>query len=587
MFDGLIRKWWTLLYNLTKMIAWLLGLLYDFFSKAVGLDTVDYGGKKMTLLNVIFRNSVVSRAYWTMAIIGIGLCFFFTILAVIRKIFDDTDEVKSSLGQMLTQSLKSIILICTMSLIMSLALSFTASLMQGVQIAFFSNTQEPTESDPKTFSKTEYATMARVMNTIGNYSLNPSYDSRYNINSCYNAIRADLAKLKSEGTFGVRYETPDVINNKSHYWQEALQKIVIAAPSLDEDVTMDEYNKALATAIEDVMDNLRNNKQFQPLKEYACSSTADDSANIELDRVALLVGTLDASYDADYNGNKASIKDMLRSPFYYNTADHDLYDTDTMWSFFDLSEYHYVFVLFMILIMIWDMAGILLTTIARIFNMAVLFIVSPPFIAMSPLDNGAKFKQWKTSFMIQCFNVFGTLVAIDLIVTFIPIVMSNDLQIFDNTIANYLAKLVIIWGGLSAAKKAANLVNGILGENAGMTSADSLKMDGAAGAMTGVIGSAAGFAGSAAGWMTGAKFLKMGAELTGQNFKDRFRDKLPFHAKREQKSEKMGPQEAFDKLKEMGYGDLGGLNDDGGGGDKNKPVPSKFAGNDHLDKDSE
>ena len=77
MFDGLIRKWWTLLYNLTKMIAWLLGLLYDFFSKAVGLDTVDYGGKKMTLLNVIFRNSVVSRAYWTMAIIGIGLCFFF------------------------------------------------------------------------------------------------------------------------------------------------------------------------------------------------------------------------------------------------------------------------------------------------------------------------------------------------------------------------------------------------------------------------------------------------------------------------------------------------------------------------------
>ncbi len=504
--------WWSRCYDVTKAISWLLGVLYDLFEKAVGLDTVSYDGQDITLLQIVFSHSAISRAYWTMAIIGIGLCFFFTILAVLKKMADTNDEVKSSLGQMLTRCLQSIIIICAMSMIMSMAMYFTSTLMEGVNIAFFSSTDEPTASDPKTYSKEEYATMARVMNTIGNYSLNPSYDSRYNINSCYNAIRADLLSLKEAGTFSVQYETPDILNEKEHYWQEALQKIVVAAPSLQQDITIDKYNEALSTAIENVMEEIKNDKQFLPLEKYAASAVGDNSSNIELDRLVLLVGTLDASYDSEYNGTEASVTDLLRAPFYYNTSDHDVYNTEHMWNSFDLSEYHFVYVLFMAVVMAWNMANILLTAIARIFNMAILYIASPPIIATAPLDDGAKFKQWRIAFMIQCFSVFGIVVAIDLMITFIPIIMSNQLVIFDSTIPNYLAKLVIIWAGLSAARKASSLITGIIGENVAMTAGESLHYDEEARDMR-----------KAAGYMSGGKVV----ETMFNNAKERAKEHLP------------------------------------------------------------
>ena len=554
-FNAIIRFWWNLCYGITRGAAWILGLLYDLFEKAVGLDTVTYQGKDLTLLQIIFSNTTITRVYWVMAIIGIGLCFFFTILAVIRKTFDSYDEVKASLGQILTRCFTCIIIICSMSVIMSMAMYFTSSLMEGVQIAFFSNTEEASTSDPKTYTRTEYAAMARVMNTIGNYSLNPSYNSSYNINSCYNAIRSDLALLEDAGTFSVSYETPDVLHKQNHYWQEALQKIVLAAPSLTEDIALDKSNSTLSTAIVDVMNELKNDKQFLPLENYASSVVTTNSNNIELDRIVLLVGTLDASYDSKYNGANASIKDLLRAPFYYNNANHNLYSVNNMWDSFDLSEYHYIYVLFMTIVMILNMAGILMTAIARIFNMAMLYIVSPPIIATAPLDDGAKFKQWRVAFMIQCFSVFGTMVSIDLIVTFIPIIMSNDLVIFDSTIANYLAKLVIIWGGMAASQKAAALVGSILGESAGMSAFDALRMDEAAGGLS-----------SAAAYMTGGKILS----TIGDNIIERGKDKLPFSAARaaaKGSRDSGGSQGSSDGGGTAGGGDsAGGGNASAGGG---------------------
>lgn len=522
MFDGLFRFFWNALYGLTKFIAWIVGLLYNCFEIAIGLDTVTYeGDSSKTLLEIVFGHSYISRAFWTMAIIGIALCFFFTILSVIRKMFDSSDEVKASLGQILTQSFKSILIILCMSLVMKMTLYFSSTLMKSIQLAFFSNTSVATQTEPKTYTKTEYATMARVLNTIGNYSLNSSYNSRYNINSCYNAIRADLESLNSQGTFSVRYETPDVLNKKEHYWQEALQKIVLAAPTLTSDIPLDEYNATLTEAITNVMEELKNDKSFQPLEKYASSIQGANSEDIALDRILLLVGTLDAANDSDYNGNKASITDIVRAPYYYADKGHDVYSNDDMWKSFDLSDFSYVTIIFMAIMIIYNMAEILLTAIARIFNMAVLYIVSPPLIAMSPLDNGSKFKQWRTSFMVQAFSVFGTLIAIDVVITFIPIIMSSDLVIFNNVVTNYMAKLVICWGAFAAAKKAGNLVSGILAENASMTAADSLKMGDAAGAMTGaVLGTA--------GYVSGAKAISGIAGMTWDNAKATIQSKLPW-----------------------------------------------------------
>ena len=77
-------------------------------------------------------------------------------------------------------------------------------------------------------------------------------------------------------------------------------------------------------------------------------------------------------------------------------------------------------------------------------------------------------KQWTTAFVIQCFGVFGTIIAMRVMLLFIPIVIDNNLLLFDNYVLNLMAKVIIILGGMETAKRASGMVTGILADNAGM-----------------------------------------------------------------------------------------------------------------------
>ena len=48
--------------------------------------------------------------------------------------------------------------------------------------------------------------MARIYNVIGNHAINASYDSRMNVNSCFNEIRSDMLILERKGVFDFDYD---------------------------------------------------------------------------------------------------------------------------------------------------------------------------------------------------------------------------------------------------------------------------------------------------------------------------------------------------------------------------------------------
>ena len=96
------------IYSIVEVICWFMGKLYSCFAIVAGMESVTYTSadgevSHPTLLSLVFQNSTLQNAYWGMALLGVALCFFFTILAVIRKIFDTDGQVKSSLGGILTQ----------------------------------------------------------------------------------------------------------------------------------------------------------------------------------------------------------------------------------------------------------------------------------------------------------------------------------------------------------------------------------------------------------------------------------------------------------------------------------------------------
>ena len=465
-----------LLYYIAVSCCWLIDLLYSMFEVMAGLSKVSYNGDFDYLINIFFSNTTVSKIYWGMALIGLAAGFAFAIAAVIKKLFDMGEREKRSYGQILTGLFKSALTILCMSLIITMVLNATTLLMQQINYVFI-NADDLGEEKSITYTDEEYAAMARALNTIGNFSLNPSYNNRYNLNKCFNEVRLDLQYLKQQGVFDFHYVTTDVEGNTIATWQSALQKIANSA-SLDRDLSMDVYHESVSNAILQTMDLLKVNGSFKPLEEYQRHYQPSRSS-LSMDRLLFLMATMRAAKNDDYNINP-SLTDPLRGAYYY--GEKSMYDLNTVNEDFDIgiAAFDYLILLLTCYKMLEMLATIILNCVGRIFNMLLLYLISPLILAVSPLDDGAKFKQWTTAFIVQSFSVFGTVISMRVFMLFMPLVVDSNLVLFTNPIANILAKLIIVLGAFEVAEKATSLITGILADNAGWQSITAGDMSGTA-----------------------------------------------------------------------------------------------------------
>ena len=496
-----------LLYYLDVALCWIVELLYKMFSVFAGVSEISYHDgaleRKDYLLNYFFHHESIKNVYWDMAMIGIALCFFFTIIAVIKKAGDLDGKQQHSYGQILRGTAKSVIVILLMTAIMTAAITATNVLMSAITTAF-NRSDNADQRDSIVFTEDQYATMARVLNTIGNYSLSSSSTSRYNINSCYNEIRPDLEWLQGQGVFDFYYEDVDENGNPIESWQSALQKIVNAA-DLRYDMNMDVYNASVSHAITDVMETINSNASFRPWASYERKEVFD-TTQTPMDVIVFLMGTSEAANNEEFN-KAPSLTDNLRGPYY--SGSKSIYDIDEVSDDFDIAVGkmdHLIIVVGAIKIIV-DLAICTLNAVARIFNLLLLYLISPLVISVSPMDNGGKFKQWTTAFIIQCLGILGIVISMRLLILYLPIISNSDLELFDNQVMNMLGKLLLLLGGTEAAKRANGLITGILADNAGMQSIAAGDMSSVA---TGALGKTAAFAGGVVAGAAG-----FAADVTG------------------------------------------------------------------------
>ena len=226
---------------------------------------------------------------------------------------------------------------------------------------------------------------------------------------------------------------------------------------------------------------------------------------VHLDRMVFLLGTFRAAKNSAFNEHPA-FDDALRGPYFYEDG-RSIHNYDQVNDDFYIGfQTDYLLVWFASIALIFNLVVIILNCVARIFNLLLLYIIAPPFIASAPLDNGGKLRQWTTAFTIQSLSVFGTVIAMQLMLIYLPIVASPELVLFkDRPMLNAIAQIMLVYGGSEAAKKAGSLVTGILADQAGMEAIRSGDMSGAAGRMinkatsaaSGALGMAAGVAGFA------------------------------------------------------------------------------------------
>ncbi|MBR3719754.1 MAG: hypothetical protein IKN20_07830, partial [Firmicutes bacterium] len=125
-----------LCYIVEAALCRIINIFTQLFVVFAGLERASYNGKHDFLMNIFFDNKAINNIYWAMALIGVVLTFAFTIWAVIRKLFDASGKVQQSFGQILTGTVRSIVLIMGLTVVMNVVITSTNVLMQQINYIF-------------------------------------------------------------------------------------------------------------------------------------------------------------------------------------------------------------------------------------------------------------------------------------------------------------------------------------------------------------------------------------------------------------------------------------------------------------------
>ncbi len=602
-----------LLYLIETVILRILKLVEDSMMVFTGERTVTYNTEDTTLIDVFFNHGAIRGIYTGIAIIGIMFAFAFAIIAVVRKIGDLRDKQQGvTLGGIIGNLLKSILLIVGMNAIMIVALSVTNVLTRSVSEAI-TNNNVVADDNKIVFTDEMYAAMGRVINTIGNYSLNPSWRSRYNLNACYNDIRGDLQFLAEKGVFNFHYVSYNDKKEVVPTWQSVMEELA-AAYDYREEAMLDAYDDGLTNALLNAMDILRANPTMMVLKSYErkVDMETKDTEVVPMDRIIFLIGTMGtvgdqaAARNSAYN-YKPDFFDSVRQPFYY--GEKSIYKWDDVKAAFNPSPAYmnYILVYVISIAILMEMLVIIVTCAVRLFNLLALYIASPLVISAMPLDDGGKFKQWTTAFIVQLLGVVGMVLSMRLFLMFLPIVWGSSLSISSSKILECIIKAVITYGGITAVNKVNSIFTGILADQAGYQAIlagdvrnevqgsavgralNSVSGSAVGGAVAGAVGGAAknmagkwaGKAAEATGLASVGRAIRGAAEAVGI-VKEHDKSKDPAHV---QHTRERGRQRDMNSLKaDIDYADKNHTHRDGSALKKNELNHMKATYN-HMEKD--
>ena len=148
-------------------------------------------------------------------------------------------------------------------------------------------------------------------------------------------------------------------------------------------------------------------------------------------------------------------------------------DMDAVKKSFDINKINYTQAYISCFMLFFVMIASILAFIQRIFLILVLYIVSPFFVAMMPLDGGAKFREWRDMFVAHVISAFGPILVMKLYLLLVPIMMSDKMVYTKSAALTETVRLLLLIGGAFAVYNSRTLIVSILSPQAGATVAQS------------------------------------------------------------------------------------------------------------------
>lgn len=168
-----------------------------------------------------------------------------------------------------------------------------------------------------------------------------------------------------------------------------------------------------------------------------------------------------------------------------------IYNIGLVYYYYDLSltgGFDYIICTICLLFCAWTLLLASLGLIKRLFMTVTLFLISPPICATYPIDGGKILERWRTEFVKNALSAYSTVVVMNIFLSLLPLVSKMKLFIsyadilpipIPTPFANYIAKILIVIGGLVFFKEGSGIVAQIIG--AGDTTGDGAKNAGAFG----------------------------------------------------------------------------------------------------------
>lgn len=226
-----------------------------------------------------------------------------------------------------------------------------------------------------------------------------------------------------------------------------------------------------------------------------------------LGRMAFVVSSLDAAKLEQYNISNSNpvhnigIEDDVRILFYNGTYSYT--EKKKVEEYFVYEKFDYLVGFGMGIFLLIIMASCLVVFVQRIFDIIVLYLVSPFFVAIMPLDDGEKFKRWRELFLGKCFTGFGSVAAMKIYLMLCPVIMGNQISFAKSSSveSTYLIKMIFMLGGAWAVLKSGPMITTLLSSASGGTEQQTGTSANAA--FTGAAMKGAGLAAAGVSWGVG------------------------------------------------------------------------------------
>ena len=156
-------------------------------------------------------------------------------------------------------------------------------------------------------------------------------------------------------------------------------------------------------------------------------------------------------------------KEIIFSKFVSGELDYT--DVDLVKSYFNVSSMNFLIGILGGLVMLIMFVLSSLTFVQRIFDVILLYIISPISISTIPLDDGNRFKLWKDMMIGKILSAYGIILVMNLFFLIIPEVY--QINFFSNGFQNGIVYILFLIGGSFAVNKANDIIARLCGSSQG------------------------------------------------------------------------------------------------------------------------